>query len=227
MKKIMALILALTVAAACLGGCGSDKASSDANGSKSTASQEKKTDDEAAAKKKAAQKKAEEKKAEAKKAESETASSGSDTNASSGVKKSSSTSSDSESKKSGATATKKKCTISVNASEILGSSASSDVKNLVPSGGYLISKRTLQIESGDTVKDVLLRTAKSAGVAVSVQGGNYVDGIGGIFEKDAGSKSGWMYSVNGEFVQVACSDKTVKKGDVIAWEYTLEVGKDL
>jgi hypothetical protein len=53
----------------------------------------------------------------------------------------------------------------------------------------------------------------------------YIVGINGIYEMDHGDLSGWIYTVNGESVSVGCSDCELKDGDVIAWEYTLELGK--
>ncbi|MGI6722447.1 MAG: DUF4430 domain-containing protein [Anaerovoracaceae bacterium] len=128
----------------------------------------------------------------------------------------------------GSSEKKRGVTISISAERILYSKrASDDVKSLVPGGGYLMSERSVGIKNGDTVKSVLLRTAKSAGIVLSWEGGDYLVGIGGIFEFDGGPGSGWMYSVNGKFPNAACSQYKVKKGDVIAWKYTNNRGSDL
>lgn len=237
MKKIIALLIVLALGVTCLAGCGSNAAKSDSK-AKATASQEKKAASEkkAKAEKKAASEKkaaAKSKKAAEEKAESSNSGSAEETAAVGSSSGSSGNSSGSTAKKkSGSTkektAAQNTCTVSINASELRSSSAAdSSIKALVPADGMLLKTTTVKIESGDTVKSILLREAKKAGIAVSVQGSDYVQGIGGIFEKDAGSKSGWMYSLNGKFVQEACNAVKVKKGDKIKWLYTCDMGKDL
>ncbi|QHT59813.1 DUF4430 domain-containing protein [Paenibacillus lycopersici] len=55
----------------------------------------------------------------------------------------------------------------------------------------------------------------------------YVQGIDGLSEFDRGSGSGWMYSVNGVFPNYSADSYTLKPNDVVAWRYTLDLGKDL
>lgn len=55
----------------------------------------------------------------------------------------------------------------------------------------------------------------------------YIRGIHQIYEKDCGSQSGWMYSVNGSFPNYGCSEYKVKDGDVIRFLYTCSLGDDL
>ena len=49
---------------------------------------------------------------------------------------------------------------------------------------------------------------------------SYVTGIGGLSEKDYGSKSGWMYFVNGEAPNKACGKYILQDGDGLVWSYT-------
>ena len=55
----------------------------------------------------------------------------------------------------------------------------------------------------------------------------YIEGIGNLYQFDAGNLSGWMYSVNDEFPGVGCSGYKVKDGDSIKWLYTCSFGKDV
>ena len=55
----------------------------------------------------------------------------------------------------------------------------------------------------------------------------YIEGIGNLYQFNAGNLSGWMYSVNDEFPGVGCSGYKVKDGDVIKWLYTCSFGKDV
>lgn len=105
-------------------------------------------------------------------------------------------------------------------------------KPFVPSDGIILPKYTCEIYEGDTVLDVLLRVCETNGVEViytdmPMFNSCYVEGIGGIFEKDCGGSSGWMYSVNGEFPQVGANACTVSAGDEIIFVYTCDGGMDV
>ena len=78
--------------------------------------------------------------------------------------------------------------------------------------------KTVTLESGSTVYDALCAAdgninARSTGYGI------YVVGIDGLAEKDHGSKSGWMYAVNGIYPNTACSNYVLKSGDSVAWVY--------
>lgn len=55
----------------------------------------------------------------------------------------------------------------------------------------------------------------------------YIEGIHQIYEKDCGSQSGWMYSVNGTFPDVGSSSYTVSDEDVIVFAFTCNMGEDI
>ena len=80
------------------------------------------------------------------------------------------------------------------------------------------SSATLSLASGATVYDAL--SASGVGFnAGSSQYGTYVSAIGGLAEKEHGSKSGWMYSVNGVTPMTACSNYALSDGDSVVWYY--------
>lgn len=79
---------------------------------------------------------------------------------------------------------------------------------------------TVEIESGDTVYDALVAT----GVTFSERGGNYIESIGGIAEKQCGAGSGWMYSVDGVFPGKSAMKFTLEGGETIRWAYTVNMG---
>ena len=89
---------------------------------------------------------------------------------------------------------------------------SSAVGNPVSSGG------TFTFNEGATVYDALC----ALGLSVNAHGssyGTYVAGIGGLAEKEHGSTSGWMYSVNGVTPNTACSNYVLSNGDNVVWYY--------
>ena len=89
---------------------------------------------------------------------------------------------------------------------------SSTVGNPVSSGG------TFTFNEGATVYDALC----ALGLSVNAHGssyGTYVAAIGGLAEKEHGSTSGWMYSVNGVTPMTACSNYVLSNGDNVVWYY--------
>ena len=55
----------------------------------------------------------------------------------------------------------------------------------------------------------------------------YIEGIHQIYEKDCGTQSGWMYSVNGVFPDVGTSSYEVSTDDVIVFSFTCNMGEDI
>lgn len=104
----------------------------------------------------------------------------------------------------------------------------------VPSDGMILHPIQVEITDGDTVFDVLLRVSRMYRIHMEYQGANanvynsvYVQGINNIYEFDCGELSGWMFTVNGNFVNMGAGAKTVNSGDVIKWRYTCDNGRDL
>ena len=90
--------------------------------------------------------------------------------------------------------------------------SSSAVGNPVSGGG------TFTFNQGATVYDALC----ACGLSMSASNtgyGVYVAAIGGLAEKEHGSMSGWMYSVNGVVPMTACSNYTLQNGDSVSWYY--------
>lgn len=81
--------------------------------------------------------------------------------------------------------------------------------------------KQFEIESGDTVYDVLKKTEVDMGASPSGDG-VFIDGINGKYAGDEGETSGWIYTVNGEKPDESSDKYEVKPGDVIVWEYVTE-----
>ncbi len=92
----------------------------------------------------------------------------------------------------------------------------------LPKNGILLDTE-IEIKDGETARDVLDRVAPAAGIEVKGRS-DYVKSIGGLAEKDCGSNSGWLYSVNGEFPNVAANKYELKPGDEMVWIYTVKPG---
>ena len=106
-----------------------------------------------------------------------------------------------------------KCTISVDCSTIWDNEDMLDksIKDYVPRDGVILKERTVSYYDGETVYDVLKRELKK----------------NNIYEFSCGEQSGWMYEVNGVYPGKSCSKYDVEDGDIIKWNYTCKLGKDL
>lgn len=100
----------------------------------------------------------------------------------------------------------------------------------LPSNGTILSTRTVEIEDGDTVFDILQRIVRENGIHMEYTGSGstiYIEGIHNLYEFDGGQNSGWMYSVNGWYPNYGCGVYNLKANDVIQWNYTCDLGNDL
>ncbi|TKI66300.1 DUF4430 domain-containing protein [Lysinibacillus mangiferihumi] len=105
----------------------------------------------------------------------------------------------------------------------------------VPKNGIILKTTTYELLSEkDTVWDVLQRATKEHKIQMEYQGANeniynsvYVEGINHLYEFSAGELSGWMYRVNGVYPNYGCNQYVLKDGDVIEWNYTVDLGRDL
>ena len=104
--------------------------------------------------------------------------------------------------------------------------------DVLPKDGMIFPKAEVPFEEGDTVFDLISRICEKNGIAfeysrIALTSNKYIEGIGGLYEFDAGNLSGWMYSVNGKFPQMSSSQISVSDGDVIEFVYSCNIGVDV
>jgi hypothetical protein len=125
------------------------------------------------------------------------------------------------------------CTISISCAVLLDNTELDPEKaELVPEGGVLLSETKVELQDGDSAFDVLKRVCQNSGIHLEysitpLYATAYIEGIGNIYEFDAGEQSGWMYKVNGSFLSFGCSKYIVAPGDKIEFVYTCDLGKDV
>ena len=129
---------------------------------------------------------------------------------------------------------KQTCTISISCSTILSNmgNLTQGKESFVPSNGVILGKVKVEFEKGDTVFDVLSKVTRNKRIHMEyvdtpAYNSAYIEGIANLYEKDCGSGSGWMYCVNGWYPDYGCSQYEVEDGDVIQWNYTCDLGRDL
>ena len=132
------------------------------------------------------------------------------------------------------TTTEKTCYLSISCYTILNNMGdlTPGKEVLVPSDGVIYATREVTFYDGETVFDVLLRETQNNAIHMEYEftpgyDSNYIEGIANLYEKDCGSGSGWMYSVNGWYPNYGCSSYQVQDKDVIQWNYTCDLGRDL
>ena len=126
------------------------------------------------------------------------------------------------------------CTLSISCATLLDKfdTLPASVSELVPADGWILAPVQEEFESGESVLDILLRVTQREGIHLEYAGtatGNsaYLEGIGNIYEFDAGELSGWMYSVNGTFPNFGCGQYFPQPGDEIRLVYTCDLGTDV
>lgn len=98
--------------------------------------------------------------------------------------------------------------------------------------GYLIKEQGVEVNRGDTVADVLKAVVGESNLKIRGSGSSlyvasmYLDGEW-LGEFDHGAKSGWMYSVNGDFPDYSAGKYELVGGEQIEWHYTTDLGNDL
>lgn len=101
-----------------------------------------------------------------------------------------------------------------------------ELASAVSDNGIILPKTTFIMEKDATVYDLLKKSNLVVASSTSAMG-VYVSSIQSLAEKACGSKSGWQYTVNGKYIGTSCDKCVVKDGDVVAWRYTCNNGKDL
>ena len=138
------------------------------------------------------------------------------------------------------------CTVVIKCTTVLDNfdALKNEKKGFIPSSGVILSSGKVYFSEGDSAFDVLQRACsentcdmdcvfcQDRGIQLEYNytpafSNYYIEGIHQLYEKDCGSLSGWMYSVNGSFPTVGISQFTVSDGDIIVLEYTCDMGEDI
>ncbi len=107
--------------------------------------------------------------------------------------------------------------------------------------GEIFPQTRVKLVAGDTIASVTIRFLEAQGVghsnAGTVESNFYLASIksftaggtayGALGEFDAGSGSGWMITLNDWFINQGADAFAVEDGDVIRWQYTCQLGKDI
>ncbi len=95
---------------------------------------------------------------------------------------------------------------------------------VLPENGVIFSSSAVQIESGDTVMQVVKSTLKSNKIVYQIASDGYIKSIAGLGEFDCGAQSGWLYKVNGVQPSISTRYYTLQPGDQVELIYTCKQG---
>ena len=124
-------------------------------------------------------------------------------------------------------------TLSVTCAVLVGNTALDPEKAaLVPDDGVIFPAASVEFYPGESVFNLLSREMRKNGIHMEFKSSaayrtSYIEGIGNLYEFDAGELSGWMYCVNGTFPNKGCSSYLLSDGDTVEWVYTCDLGKDV
>ncbi len=104
------------------------------------------------------------------------------------------------------------------------------LKGSLPEDGEILPPTDHHFREGETVYDCLQSVCRENKIHLEssespVYGSRYVEGIAHLYEKDAGSRSGWTYEVNGKMPEYGCSEVKLTGGDRIRWVYVVDYTK--
>ena len=141
---------------------------------------------------------------------------------------------------------KKYCTVRIECNTIYDNIGKfkSGKHAFLPVSGVILDDVQVELNGGESAFDVIKKACeenactdnckycKASGVQIEYTytpafNNYYIEGIHQIYEKDCGTQSGWMYSVNGVFPDVGTSSYTVSPDDVIVFSFTCNMGEDI
>ncbi len=99
-------------------------------------------------------------------------------------------------------------------------------------GTDIISPTSFKVEADSTVWTVLQKALDEKDMDYEytyskASNDLYVTSIDGVKTGANGPMSGWMFTVNGKFLQDSANKVKVVEGDIIEWKYTKDGGKDI
>ena len=101
------------------------------------------------------------------------------------------------------------CTVSISCTTVLDNwdKLAEAKRSIVPSNGIILGTVTVELQEGDTVFSVLQRVVSDYNIQMEYSVSplyqtTYIEGLGNLYEKDCGARSGWMFAVNGVFPEL-------------------------
>ena len=118
------------------------------------------------------------------------------------------------------------CTVKVSCEALLEDMEKIDEikREVMPEDGIIIFKEDVPFSEGEAAFDVVKELFEEEGIQLEYEkvpayDSVYIEGIGNIYEKDAGDMSGWGYTVNGEYISTGLNKYILNDGDKVEFSY--------
>lgn len=95
--------------------------------------------------------------------------------------------------------------------------------SIVGLNNELIASGSVSVEKGQSVYEGLQKFANTNGFSITVNSPGkyaYITSIAGLYEKQHGANSGWLYQVNGVTPNLGSGHVKINQNDQIIWYYT-------
>lgn len=115
--------------------------------------------------------------------------------------------------------------VRIDARAALNSAVPDEIEALLKDGELLAPAR-YAIVKNETPLSLLKKVCRYKKILLDTEG-EYVKGIGELYQFDGGALSGWMVTINGVLLTRGGGSVRLKDGDRVAWIYTLSLGDDL
>lgn len=126
------------------------------------------------------------------------------------------------------------CTVEVRCDSLLSrmDDLREEKRSLIPADGVILPRVHASFSEGESAMDVTLRVLSEHEIHYEFSktpgtDSEYMEGIGNLYEFDAGALSGWEYMLNGKFCGTGASRQPLSPGDRICWVYTCDFGLDV
>ena len=115
-------------------------------------------------------------------------------------------------------------TVTVDCSAAFGNLVSGD-DSFLPQSGIMLST-SVTVKKDASAFEAIQAACQNSGLSLNYSGSQarrnvYIQGVGGLSEKDCGGQSGWKYSVNGTTPGKGCSAYTLGGGDAVRLYYAM------
>lgn len=101
-------------------------------------------------------------------------------------------------------------------------------EEFVPKSGKILELQKCEFTDGQTAYDLLKKAAEDKGIKLETQKtdyGIYIYGINSIVSGSCGQSSGWMFNVNGKSPDVGADSYKLQPGDKVEFFYTCDFNK--
>lgn len=106
-----------------------------------------------------------------------------------------------------------------------------ELEKYVPKDGVILKETEYAVDKDTTVFDILDTACREHDIHIEysytpIYKSYYIEGINYLYEFDGGKRSGWTFTVDGEYPEYGASKIKLYGGEKIVWSYTCDYTKN-